>query len=257
VSDRVAQMAALREQGATLDEIAARFEVSRERVRQLLGPQVGLGADQVAEMRRRRAEARAHGRVDELLALWRAGRALADAADALSLQAAAARRVIAASATAADRAARKASLAAARPAANTYSDADIVLALRRVAAHVGRAPRAKEYAALRRQLGGPSLPTVLNRMNGWTTALRAAGIASPRAAPRTRSRRWTVDACWSALRTVVAELDAIPTVAAYDRHARDRDDLPSSATVRNRLGRWSTITTTLATDHAARDARSA
>ena len=250
-------MAALREQGHTLDEIALRFEVSRERVRQLLGPKPGPGADQLADLRRRRADQQAHDRVDELLGLWRAGRTHADAATALGLRPAAARRVIAQSATDADRAARKASFARARVPTNTYSDADIIRALRRVTAHLGRTPRAKEYTALHAQLGGPSLPTILNRMDGWTTALRAAGVAPPTAAPRPRRRRWTVDACWTALHRVVAELGTIPTVARYDHHARDRDDLPSSATVRNRLGRWSTITSRLDRERSARHARSA
>jgi hypothetical protein len=35
-------------------------------------------------------------------------------------------------------------------------------------------------------------------------------------------------------------------VLAYERHAAGRPELPSSATVRNRLGRWSSISTQLA-----------
>ena len=48
----------------------------------------------------------------------------------------------------------------------------------------------------------------------------------------------------------VAELGEIPTVLSYERHAADRADLPSSATLRNRLGRWSAITTQLAAERA-------
>jgi hypothetical protein len=249
--DRGQQMTALREQGYTLDEIAARFEVSRERVRQLLGAHAP-DADQVADARRRRAEQQAQARVDELIVLWRTGRTLPDVADALGLQAAAARRAITSRATEADRVVRRASLASARQTSNRYSDDDIVDALCQVAAQLGRAPRAKEYAALARVLHGPSLPTVLIRMEGWTAALRAAGIVSPHGPARVSSRRWTVEACWSALNVVVGELDAIPTVARYDRHARGRDDVPSSATIRNRLGRWSAITAQLAAERARR-----
>jgi hypothetical protein len=177
---------------------------------------------------------------------------LPDVADALGLQAAAARRAITGRATEADRVVRRASLASARQTSNRYSDDDIVDALCQVAAQLGRAPRAKEYAALARVLHGPSLPTVLIRMEGWTAALRAAGIVSPHGPARVSSRRWTVEACWSALNVVVGELDAIPTVARYDRHARGRDDVPSSATIRNRLGRWSAITAQLAAERARR-----
>jgi uncharacterized protein (DUF433 family) len=244
-------MTALREQGYTLDEIAARFEVSRERVRQLLGAHAPA-ADQVADARRRRAEQQAQARVDELIVLWRAGHTWPEIADALGLQAAAARRAITRRATEADRVVRRASLASARQTANRYSDADIIHTLCQVAAQLGRAPRAQEYAALAHVLHGPSLPTVLIRMEGWTAALRAAGIVSPHGPPRVSSRRWTVEACWSALNVVVGELDAIPTVAGYDRHARGREDVPSSATIRNRLGRWSAITAQLASERARR-----
>ncbi len=70
-------------------------------------------------------------------------------------------------------------------------------------------------------------------------------IAAPAAA---RARRWTDSACREALRRVVDELGAIPTVSAYDRHAAGRPDLPSSATLRNRLGRWSAIAAQLAAE---------
>src|SRR5262245_16500382 len=70
---RVRQMQALREQGWSLDEIALRFAVSRERVRQILRAHGGPDPHDVAVARRRREERRAEERVDELLALWRAG----------------------------------------------------------------------------------------------------------------------------------------------------------------------------------------
>ena len=49
---------------------------------------------------------------------------------------------------------------------------------------------------------------------------------------------------------LVSELGEIPTVLSYERHAATREDLPSSATLRNRLGRWSAITTRLAAEQA-------
>jgi len=48
------------------------------------------------------------------------------------------------------------------------------------------------------------------------------------------------------LRRVVDELGEIPSVLAYERLAAGRSDLPSSATLRNRLGRWSFIAARLA-----------
>jgi hypothetical protein len=37
-------------------------------------------------------------------------------------------------------------------------------------------------------------------------------------------------------------------VLSYERHAAGRQDLPSAATLRNRLGRWSAITAQLAAE---------
>jgi AraC-like DNA-binding protein len=242
---RVRQMQALREHGWSLDEIALRFTVSRERVRQILRAHGGPDPQDIVDARRRRAESQAEARVDELLARWRAGEQPRIAASALGLQAAACRSTIERFATDVDRAARKASMAGSRS-VQTYSDRDIIVALTSAATRVGRVPSAKEYAALARTLDFPSLPTILNRMGGWAHALRAAGMEPLSAPSRARKRRWTEEACWRALRRVADELGEIPTVLAYERHAAGRPELPSSATVRNRLGRWSSISAQLA-----------
>jgi AraC-like DNA-binding protein len=242
---RVRQMQALRQHGWNLDEIALRFGVSRERVRQILRAHGGPPPQDIADARRRRAEAQAEQRIDELLALWRAGEQPRSAADKLGLQAAACRSTIDRFATDVDRAARKASMAGARR-IQLYSDRDIIVALTSVSVRVGRVPSAKEYAAHARALNYPSLPTVLNRMGGWTHALSAAGMQPLSAPARRRKRRWTEESCWAALRSVADELGEIPTVLSYERHAAGRPELPSAATLRNRLGRWSSITTQLA-----------
>jgi hypothetical protein len=82
-------------------------------------------------------------------------------------------------------------------------------------------------------------------MGRWTSAVRAAGLVPAHTAAHARARRWTTESCWHAMRVAVAELGEIPTVVAYDRHAAGRKDLPSSATLRNRLGRWSQISSRL------------
>jgi hypothetical protein len=112
---RAAQMVMLRGQGWRLDEIAARFDVSRERVRQILAAHGGPDAHDVTQARRRRVQQQAEACVDELLALWRAGEQLGSAASALGLQRAAARGAVGRFATDSDRAARKATPAARAP----------------------------------------------------------------------------------------------------------------------------------------------
>jgi hypothetical protein len=235
-------MIVLREQGNSLDEIALGFGVSRERVRQILHEHGAPDPKAVAAARRRRVEQQVQARLPELLALWRAGAAPGSAADALGLQVTACRNAIARAATDGDRDTRRLSLAGDRAIAKTYSDQDIVTAVRCVAEWLGRVPTAKEYGAQARELELPSLPTVVNRMGRWTNAVRAAGLVPAHIAAHARARRWTAERCWHAMRTVVDELAEIPTVVAYDRHTAGRRDLPSSATLRNRLGRWSQIT---------------
>ncbi len=245
---RIVQIRTLREAGYSLDEIAARFGITRERVRQILRAHGAPDPELVAEARRQRAALLAESRVDELLALWRAGHEPGSAASSLGLQTAACKSTIARFATDVDKAARRASLSGARG-TQTYSDRDIIVALRAVSAALARVPSAKEYALLARGLELPSLPTVLNRMGGWTRAVEAAGM-TPLGAPSagTRQRRWTDTACLAALRRVVGELGEVPSVLAYERHAAGREDLPSAATLRNRLGRWSAITAQVAAE---------
>src|SRR5436305_5022454 len=169
---RMRQMRALREQGLSLDEIALRYGVSRERVRQILRAHGAPDPDVVAHARRRRAAQLAEARVDELLALWRAGHEPRTVATTLGLQPAACRSTIARFATEVDRAARRNSLSGARGAV-TYSERDIIVALRAVAAGLGRVPSAKEYALRERRLELPILPTVRDRTACSSSALRA------------------------------------------------------------------------------------
>jgi hypothetical protein len=248
---RVLQMVELREQGSSLHEIAMRFEVSRERVRQILCAHGAPDLRDVVQARRRRAERLAEARVDELLALWRAGEGPRAIAERLGLQSAVCRSTIERFATDVDRAARTASLAGART-IRTYSERDIVLALASVAARLDRTPSAHEYAAAISGARLPSLATVLHRMGGWSNALAAAGlretVAAGVVAGRTRGRRWSDEACWDALRRALDGLGEIPTVRAYERYAAGREDMPSSATIRNRLGRWSSLATRLAAE---------
>jgi hypothetical protein len=83
-------------------------------------------------------------------------------------------------------------------------------------------------------------------MGGWSHAVAAAGLRTGPINVRSHSRRWTAETCWEALRRAVDELGEIPTVLAYEQFAAGRDDFPSAATIRNRLGRWSLLTARLA-----------
>jgi hypothetical protein len=68
----------------------------------------------------------------------------------------------------------------------------------------------------------------------------------PHESRRSYTRTWGEKACWTALEGLTEEFGQLPTVEHYDALAITRDDLPSLATVRNRLGRWSEVVAILA-----------
>lgn len=185
-----------------------------------------------------------------ILAHYRDGRDTNATAAARRAPRAAVRQLVAQRAAPADRAARSEARAdASSGRGKTYSDQQLTAAVADVAERLGRTPTAADYACQARALGLPSVPTIQNRL-GWTAAVQAAGLI-PLAAPRREYRRhWTHDACWTAMRQAVAELGRIPTVQVYESHAAGRADLPSSGTLRNRLGRWSDVCLALDTEAA-------
>ena len=91
----------------------------------------------------------------------------------------------------------------------------------------------------------PSAPLIHARL-GWRETVLRAGLTPRESVRRTYKRRWPAETCRHALRRIVVETGEVPTVAQYEALAQVDDSLPSVATVRNRLGRWSTITADLA-----------
>lgn len=233
-------MVTLRQEGATLEEVGERFGITRERVRQILGPDAPSAKAAGAARRRRSSEA-VEPHAGELLAEFRSGRDPGTRARELGLSAQAVRDLIEARATPADRAERKLSQSRLRGAGSrTYSDGQLTLAIHRVAVRTGGTPSSGEYARHAAEEGLPSLPTVVNRFGSWADAVRAAGM-TPREARRRYTRHWTEERCRDAIRRLIDELGEAPTAEQYDVLASADDDLPSLATVRNRLGRWSEV----------------
>ena len=239
-ADRTRTMVELRLQGRTLEEIGARFDVTRERVRQILGAE-GIGAERAVAVRRARVEAARSLEHARILARFRQGEEMTDIAAMTGQPLPRVRAAIRAGATAADHRARAEALHGPRL---MYSDEDLVEAVRHVATEIGDVPTGTAYQQHARRLGLPSLPTVVNRLGGWSGALRAAGMA-PHTTPRRYTRRWSTDACWRALRNLTAALGGPPRSQQYELLAAGDDDLPSLQTVRNRLGPWSVVVSRL------------
>lgn len=245
-SERDRQIVRLREEGLTLDEIGRRFGLTRERVRQIASAG-GVSTGDAGGAKRRRDLDAARRVKGALMRGYRAGRSAPEMAKEHGITHRSAEEVIRYSATAEDRAHRSSNSAKSK--LPLYTQAQLAAAVRRVAEHLGNVPSSKNYADLAPELGLPSLPTVIQRFGTWAAAVQAAGMVS-RAAARTYTRRWSDAACWSALEALVQELGEMPTAQQYEVLAAGNDDLPSLATVRNRLGRWSEVASALlATSH--------
>jgi AraC-like DNA-binding protein len=244
-ASRDEEVGRLRAEGLTLQAIADTIGVTRERVRQILTASgQDVTQEYLSQMRReeRREDARQH--MEQLVAAFRTGRSIRDVAGELGIAGDAAVEVVDAAVTPADRAerGRNSRRASSGP---TYAEDDLIAAVRRVADEVGRVPSSNDYGRLAGRLGLPSLPTLTNRLGGWSAAVRWAGMV-PNQSRRSYKRTWGERACWMALEALVDELGQFPTVDHYDALAASREDLPSLATVRNRLGRWSEVAATLA-----------
>lgn len=245
--ERDREIVRLHEEELTLDEIGKRFELSRERVRQILNERgvKPIGVEGQGRQRQRRLR-HALDQRDSILSRWRQGQAIGALARELGVAPKAAQRVVDLHATEADSAARRQSLNASSAASDRrYTDHELVAAVRAVAERLGRVPSAQDYVRLARELALPSAPLIYNRM-GWAAAVRAAGLA-PRPSRRSYTRQWDSSACWTALEGLVDECGHVPSVQEYDRLARGRDDLPSLSTVRNRVGGWAVVRIRLAT----------
>ena len=230
-------MVMLRGGGLTLEEIAQQYGLSRERVRQILGRSGAPDRAQVAEARSRSIRNAVQARAKELTARWARGEEMAE----LAREAGVSRRVVAevilATATAADRV-NHAVAKSARRDSTVYTDAQLLEGLKQAAGELGRAPTVADYDQWASRTGGVArAATVRRRFDGWVNALHAAGLSEHGTPPRS-DRRWTEDACIAAVRMITRETGGWPTVAEYDRLSPSRDDLPSSETLRVRLGRW-------------------
>src|SRR5215831_10369303 len=117
--------------------------------------------------------------------------------------------------------------------------------MRAVTRIAGARPSGPEYERLARDRDLACRATVYMRFDGWNRALAAAGL-EPVVDRRPRVREWNAAACWQALCSVADQLGDPPRYTAYLELAAGRDDLPSAAVVRQRLGVWREIVAALA-----------
>lgn len=244
---RARRVLELREEGRTLDEVGQVFGITRERVRQIEKHYGGFDRAVAAEKAAARQLASAETHRDHILDLFRNGQNAREIARRLALPLAVVNTCLSEFASRADRGANGLARAHSRSVGLTvFSDDDLVAAIRTVADFLGRTPSSGEYLKTARAMGLPSLPTIGNRFGSWSAAVLAAGLVPRGSGRRHYARRWTDVAVRTALERLVIELGALPTVDQYELSAESDPSLPSSATVRNRLGRWATVAAELA-----------
>ena len=237
--DRELEMVALRESGLRLSEIAGRYGLSRQRVGQIIDKAGRVDAEEVRDARREDQLAAASARAPEILERFRSGVSVRQIGRETGVSHRLIRATIAERATDADRDTRAAAYKRVGP-SPSFSERDLLRGLRAVAGELHRSPSLREYEELASKLRLAAGQTVYMRFGGWRKALAAAGLDSPVPA-RVYSPRWHIAACWRALESVADELGDPPRYRRYLEIAAERDDLPSGATLRVRLGLWSSI----------------
>ena len=237
--------------GWTLTQIGGRYGLSRQRVAQIIDSS-GRGrvpCRHVSAIRRlqRMSASRADGRAGEVMSLWRQGVPREEIRVRVGVTLQAIRGIVEELATEQDRVARAEACRArrGRNVSPQFSEQELISGLRHVSRRLGHAPSGSEYARLAGEWGLASMSTVYARFGGWGPALEAAGL--PRSSrPSGPVARWDAVACWQALVSVADQLGDPPRHHRYAELARERDDLPSGATVLVRLGLWSQIAAALA-----------
>ena len=247
LGSRDAAIVRARGRGDTLSEIAARFGLSAERVRQIVALAGTVDKRAARHARSERDRAAAQERAGEMLAAWRAGAGYGELAAELGVSRACLEAVLKAHMTPADRWARRRILAVARNGGlRRHTDAQLLEVVREVVKRAGEVPTGKRYDEIARAQGLPSISTIENRLGGWNAALQAAGYSPVSYGRSSYTVRWTGHACLEAARRAADELGGIPSLREYELLSQGRDDLPSAATLRKRLGLWSQLTLRLA-----------
>lgn len=132
-----------------------------------------------------------------------------------------------------------------------YSDEDCFTALRRAAGPDGTtAVSMGAYARANEGFSVPADYTLVVRFGSWADACAAAGVTPGARPKRDYATAWSDDELRSWLARFFDEvgLDPLPSMPQYKAWAAIQPGNPPSAiTVRNRLGRWSTLISEYAT----------
>lgn len=222
--------------GWTYDQIGREFNLTAERVRQLLN-------EYVVEMRPRadrRYESAFPARADEVEALFLQLRDDDAVAEATGLDPSIVRRFANEYLPDSDVLRRQRKRRIAR-----YSDDELVACLRTAATELGNPLAHARYAewsrgrALDGERPWPGPQGMMLRFGSWRNALARAGLpANPTAGP---DPRFELSDAVDAMARAWAETGKPPTVGSYDNWRAGREEFPASATARKFVEGWDVL----------------
>lgn len=235
--ERVARMYALYNEGATLQEVGERFDLTRERVRQLFREH-DLPVRSVAEAMALRRALEAQNLTRAIREAFAETHDIAKVAARCGVPRSLAREVIEEEFEPREWRKQKA-------AHKKYSDEELLDFLRRASAAIGGVMSGGAYdkfARAKKTKDGrpwPTKQTAMLRFGSWREALIEAGLPTNPSSPIAGQILFDQGQCVDALRAAARHFGRPPTVSEYDEFARQSNGaLPSAATVRNRLGKW-------------------
>lgn len=240
---RVNRMVQLYSSGATLEAIGKEFDLTRERVRQILvraGYDMSVLRVKAAKSRHRRMRREHGGAIHELLDKGLLPR---EVASALRLPVELVRGVDDAN----PEYARQRKLSRRRSSSSylKYTDEDVLDSLRAASQGLGgvlTAAAYTEYSRGRRFPDGrpwPTHQTAFLRFGSWRAALEAAGLQSNPSSPMAGRQLFDEANCIDAILEVERAVGHLPSVNEYITYAAKMEGLlPSISTIRHRLGSW-------------------
>ena len=235
---RNAEMVAMRDEGATLEEIGDQFGITRERARQILAKANATGADELRARRSQERESEDRALTESIRQDVREnpGATRTEIAGRLGVHRRSVVRLLPA-----DVAALVVEDKTGAP-TSKWSDDAIVAAVRQAATYeYPLSGVAYQRLVTLGEVTGPSRALVHKRLGSWTRACELAGVEPDRAAHAGYQSRWTDADLLGYVATYLRKAGSAGTYAGYIAWARDQTGAPSGPSIRNRLGGWGEI----------------
>lgn len=235
--NRNREMAELRSSGKSLEEIGAKYGVTRERVRQVLAKIGGPTRQDVKALR----ESIKSDKLEEIktqaldIAKNRVGVTLNDVAEELKVSPIELSRIL-------SKQELNLFAKALKPGTLKWSDEEIVKVLQE-AATLEFPLTVAAYSKLLEEgfLKGPSAARISQRFRSWQAACDLAGVEAGRRTHPLDLSRWTNEDLYDAVIHYLKLTQSTGAANDYDAWASGQDDIPSIGTLRNRLGPWNMV----------------